>query len=1262
MLKSWFRNLKIISVIIIFTEEPLKSPPKLPERIPSPPPVRRTDLAERMNTDSHIGPLSPTRRIGNHPERSTRKGGTYTIISSINRTLPQMVTPLPEKLSYSTSSTNSQAISSVKISTKNPFLNCLSASDPPISDAVGPSPVSKTFVPSKSSVVGPTSASSTSFSKSVSESCEVAPLLTQLLDKPTPLRTGAKLTPLFSTPLAPVISKQSLVNKNQLTKSDKTSPEKQDTATSVPNDLKTGTSGLVLSNSSKGDELDKTSTGKLSTCKPTSAIGIVSSDAAVTAEVDTNGKNSTPNANVSCSPVLKANLPLSGISSVDVFQSTASNKLNSVKTPSASISLIQGARDAVNTENQARAQILQPQCWLKKSKASLSKKRTSQAKNAPFKNKRPSYTLPALKPAYLKRKRSNYQAPSSKNFRGPRHRKCSNIDYNESNFDKILEEAISLSDDVDGKAKVVLTDKNSGENLTCLDNVTGDVIEVNHSKKILDEAMPDPNENTNPKDSNKAEVAPKLLPVIQARDLIARPRSSTSTPVTHDSPVSGVRTSPKSDLETSDSPLANSSLKMDKNSPSTDTNLDPNSGFDEFENKTLPPSDLISLSSRDSVIGDHFPDDPERKFLSPKNSEKSADQEKNIHSSRFVEYCSPEISDEDEVVFPSTQLRKFALRPNSVSPIHSTRSRSRSYEPQSHSKGSNINPRGRSLTLRKKSRRVSDDGSAAALTINPPNLEADSSRRYPRRNTYTCLKSFSGLSPNYALASYSRLERNARRVSKAKKVLKISNSRQPNTTSMPTSLVENSPINISSVTTAVSLNSTNDSCPISCTSISAVAKFTACSVTTVSGLTSTNYSYPIASTPTVVAKSTLTLDTLAAEKCVDNVETTSSISSELGDDAQSVMEADIDVKKCVMAMLEEVLNNLENSTSLIKDSPQKFPLEESRSILLDLDDSIELFRGGNEDENPLLDRTLTPLQASLADEVPVSSTSPTYHSGPQNIGPKVSIPPKNVSTDLNPKSGAVGANSHDLESVSSPLSTSESIPFLPNGECPVLSADDVKTVLDSSTNPQTEYQIHSKISIPLNQLTVTATPAPYSSSHRPAMSGIVVHQNPKQFSTNVGPVVPMGKTIPRPQIYTSVPVIPTLTPMIVNPQIMSARQFPLSLGRNSVVAPRASPAPTAGPASLRPTVAVNHTQVVPPAFKHAITQGPASNTSDMSYIRQMPFAKPISSSTKTDSGMVSTSALFTNQFDFVSTQQISAKARIVSKICQLKLFCVIITS
>uniref|UniRef100_F6PQ66 [histone H3]-lysine(4) N-methyltransferase n=1 Tax=Ciona intestinalis TaxID=7719 RepID=F6PQ66_CIOIN len=115
------------------------SPPSSKSKLHSPPHPCVTNLLDRMDSIPPIGPLSPTRRSSHRNER--RPTGSYTIISSFNKTLPQMLTPLPTTPKYTTPEPNTPTpIKPTKISPDNPFLR------PILSDAT-PKTLPLTLIP-----------------------------------------------------------------------------------------------------------------------------------------------------------------------------------------------------------------------------------------------------------------------------------------------------------------------------------------------------------------------------------------------------------------------------------------------------------------------------------------------------------------------------------------------------------------------------------------------------------------------------------------------------------------------------------------------------------------------------------------------------------------------------------------------------------------------------------------------------------------------------------------------------------------------------------------------------------------------------------------------------------------------------------------------------------------------------------------------------------------------------------------------------------
>ena len=129
-----------------------------------------------------------------------------------------------------------------------------------------------------------------------------------------------------------------------------------------------------------------------------------------------------------------------------------------------------------------------------------------------------------------------------------------------------------------------------------------------------------------------------------------------------------------------------------------------------------------------------------------------------------------------------------SLNQNKNPRVQTSRSRSKSFEPQpldSRAKDTDIKARLR-CSNQKISRRSSEtnvDHEVLEASQDSNTEDPSTGRRYPRRNTYTCLKSFSGLSPSYALASYSRNEKCAERKSKKKRKAALSGKAPQKTTS-----------------------------------------------------------------------------------------------------------------------------------------------------------------------------------------------------------------------------------------------------------------------------------------------------------------------------------------------------------------------------------------------------------------------------------------------------------------------------------------------
>uniref|UniRef100_A0A6F9DG44 [histone H3]-lysine(4) N-methyltransferase n=1 Tax=Phallusia mammillata TaxID=59560 RepID=A0A6F9DG44_9ASCI len=116
---------------------------RLSPRIPC-----KSKLVDRIDDSPHIGPLSPTRRGSRH--HMQENSGTYSIISSINRTLPQLVTPIPARAIESVPKLSQMPPSTLVFPKDNPYLN------PPLASTSAVEKVTKPKVTTVSSLPVPT--------------------------------------------------------------------------------------------------------------------------------------------------------------------------------------------------------------------------------------------------------------------------------------------------------------------------------------------------------------------------------------------------------------------------------------------------------------------------------------------------------------------------------------------------------------------------------------------------------------------------------------------------------------------------------------------------------------------------------------------------------------------------------------------------------------------------------------------------------------------------------------------------------------------------------------------------------------------------------------------------------------------------------------------------------------------------------------------------------------------------------------------------
>ena len=644
----------------------------------SPPLPNRTDLIEKMHSDQHIGPLSPTRRIAGAPipvqERLSRRG-TYTIISSVNRSLPQAITPYTNRLACSstTQAENSappKTTIPVKISPENPFLNIppakpviLNAPEitEPAVEPVMPDPGLTKLTTKKSDKIQYSLPTNT---RSIPTSTPQPISTNRVLEESSAACSNRQIaTPLFTTRLDNNESPAVDPIKNKSSRS----PQ-------LPNDVKRGSSGSAILS------VPNTTSQNQQTLKHETETSVTSSSSV--------GSRSSPS--ITAEKLANSFFQHSHRSSSSNSSCSSAPLISSVSTPKTSvISLIRGARNAVDVDSEPSVTLLTP-------RTAACPKKTIKTNSISWVCKRVPTENPAPK--------SILASPFAMKLRDNRQK---SKDYSKSRCDEILEEALSADHDV-----------------TQRHNLEKDI--AGKSSRECDVSA-----------TSTCSVAMTSDSTAAVCENLENAKNSSSASTTELSNLSKMSAERGGELVNDGSfrpPTPSDALQPIRSCEEIKTDSNSNTEHSVAVNGTT--SRVLHDSSNVPVI--------------------------------ISECSSPEISDgEEEWTSPRKKLRNFALKnPQTTSsiPISTTRLRSKSFEPQIQQKMESSvveTPNGRPITS-KKSRRVSDSGSGVddVTILNP--VSGDSTRRYPRRNTYTCLRSFSGVSPNYALASYSHQDKSTR--------------------------------------------------------------------------------------------------------------------------------------------------------------------------------------------------------------------------------------------------------------------------------------------------------------------------------------------------------------------------------------------------------------------------------------------------------------------------------------------------------------------
>ena len=705
----WKTKLIFLDDVTPITEPVIKSPVTKPQ-----PPPKRNSLVEIMESDPDIGPLSPTRRIAGAPlppqERGSRRGGTYSIISSINRTLPQAITPCSNRLVYAASKETVGSRRSlltttpVKISPENPFLNFPAPKPVILSTSKTSTPTVEPILPNP-------------------DLAKLAPLPSQTEKREnlhaSPSVSISSVAPNPDSQVAPFLSNNLVSSVDKKASDEKVEQKKSEPASQSQVGVKQGSSGSAIltsphlppGGSSSKQELEKLCPS-LSKSLPSNPSKESSSQALVISPTQTSTKSS--------------------------FLNTAMGPKtqNTSSKPAPVISLIQGARNAVSVEKQVCAKIVAPSKF-----SSPKKPKSSNVFEQKLVSKQQKRTSKAtVEDEFCVKSGLKIISSPRKGMRGRRK----SMDYSEQKMDKIFEEFIA-DDTTDCAIQHRNTDickfpsskTNFHENLT---PVPTTVISARGSKPSQQCSIDNVTTHTSSKTETSSNSTTKVVSI--SANNSSTPTSSRNNNVQNYLPLNSVDSDEKplafDEAEEVFSPTTPSALKTSLH------NLKAPSVKETCEEKTQPSSS-VDQTEKDCLIANSKPLDD---------------------SANLSDSTTPEISDaeDEEPAFRRKKLRNFALKsPKLTSSVSllTTRSRSKSFEPQTHVITTESVTKTPVVTSNNtnQSQPVSDSGNGLDNTPISEKAELDSTRRYPRRNTYTCLKSFSGLSPNYALASYSHEEK-----------------------------------------------------------------------------------------------------------------------------------------------------------------------------------------------------------------------------------------------------------------------------------------------------------------------------------------------------------------------------------------------------------------------------------------------------------------------------------------------------------------------
>ncbi|XP_076803185.1 histone-lysine N-methyltransferase 2A-like isoform X2 [Clavelina lepadiformis] len=358
--------------------------------------------------------------------------------------------------------------------------------------------------------------------------------------------------------------------------------------------------------------------------------------------------------------------------------------------------------------------------------------------------------------------------------------------------------------------------------------------------------------------------------------------------------------------------------------------------------------------------------------------------------------------------------------------------------------------------------------------------DIDSPRRYPRRNTYTCLKSFSGLSPNYALASYSRTDRklpkvdrkqNARKQKKSRSesIFQDKRKRSNKHDSLKVSLTllsENSVVSLIGVDDFSETDKMQQKSPIYFNEMPVdnetldVKSSTSCKKSESNVEKASERSVGNSIDERVNEHTTV-----ASTEIITNIITTPESDEILEKSSASLSDGTDENINIVKSVLGTVLNNVEKAFACLDTNTELNWRQDATELTLDdeqsfLNESLEVVRGGGDDimQFTAMDTALSPVPTS-PDQLAIHQTKISTEDSILLSHPNLSAP-KNMSSTVGCDKDMLNENSFFVPEVSPSRSINidESLVQNPNNslfasECPVLNVDEVQTLLENPEPP-----------------------------------------------------------------------------------------------------------------------------------------------------------------------------------------------------------------